>query len=246
MGAYAYDDGQLDEGRAYVYLGSAAGLAATAAWTAEGDQAGANFGWSVATAGDVNGDGYADVIVGAAYYDNGQVDEGRAYVYLGSAAGLAATAAWTAESDQASANFGNSVATAGDVNGDGYADVIVGAYLYDNGQADEGRAYVYLGSAAGLAATAAWTAESDQAIADFGYSVATAGDVNGDGYADVIVGAFLYDNGQADEGRAYVYLGSAAGLAAAAAWTAESDQATPTSATPSPRPGTSTGTGTRT
>ena len=169
MGADAYDNGQTDEGRAYVYLGSAAGLAATAAWTAESDQAGARFGISVATAGDVNGDGYADVIVGADGYDNGQTDEGRAYVYLGSAAGLAATAAWTAESDQAGANFGYSVATAGDVNGDGYADVIVGADDYDNGQTDEGRAYVYLGSAAGLAATAAWTAESDQAGADFGY-----------------------------------------------------------------------------
>ena len=225
VGADWYDNGQTNEGRASIYLGSAAGLAATAAWTAEGDQAGALFGVSVATAGDVNGDGYADVIVGASGYDNGQTDEGRASVYLGSAAGLAATAAWTAKGDQAGANFGVSVATAEDVNGDGYADVIVGADTYDNGQADEGRAFVYLGSAAGLAATAAWTAESDQAGAYFGTSVATAGDVNGDGYADVIVGADTYDNGQADEGRAFVYLGSAAGLAATAAWTAESDQA---------------------
>ena len=113
----------------------------------------------------MNGDGYADVIVGASYYDNGQTDEGRAYVYHGSAAGLSATAAWTAESDQAGAYFGGSVATAGDVNGDGYSDVIVGASSYDNGEADEGRAYVYHGSAAGLSATPAWTAESDQARA---------------------------------------------------------------------------------
>ena len=225
VGADGYDNGQTDEGRAYVYLGSAAGLAANPAWTAESDQASAYFGIAVATAGDVNGDGYADVIVGANRYDNGETDEGRAYVYLGSAAGLAATAAWTAESDQAGASFGYSVATAEDVNGDGYADVIVGAYLYDNGQPDEGRAYVYLGSAAGLATTATWTAESDQMSANFGYSMAPAGDVNGDGFADVIVGAYAYDNGQTDEGRAYLYLGSAAGLAATAAWTAESDQA---------------------
>jgi hypothetical protein len=225
VGARLHDNGQTEEGRAFVYHGSPAGLATAAAWTAESDQAGAYFGYSVATAGDVNGDGYADVIVGAYVYDNGQVDEGRAYVYLGSAAGLSATAAWTAESDQASALFGNTVSTAGDVNGDGYADVIVGAYLYDNGQVDEGRAYVYLGSAASLAAAAAWTAESDQAGAYLGISVGTAGDVNGDGYADVIVGAHNYDNGQTDEGRALVYLGSAAGLAATAAWTAESDQA---------------------
>ncbi len=165
-------------------------------WTAESDQAFTRFGRVVATAGDVNGDGYSDVIVGADQYDNGETDEGRAFVYHGSAAGLSATPAWTAESNQASALFGFSVATAGDVNGDGFADVIVGALYFDNGQTDEGRAFVYLGSAAGLAPTAAWTAESDQASAQFGWSVATAGDVNGDGFADVIVGANQFDNGR--------------------------------------------------
>jgi len=123
------------------------GISTTASWTAESDQADANFGYSVATAGDVNGDGYSDVIVGAPYYDNGQANEGRAYVYHGSATGLSTTFNWTAESDQADANFGNSVATAGDVNGDGYSDVIVGAPYYSNDQTAEGRAYVYHGSA---------------------------------------------------------------------------------------------------
>ncbi len=225
VGARVYDNGQADEGRAYLYLGSAAGLEAAPTWTAESDQASAFFGVSVASAGDVNGDGYADVIVGASGYDNGQTGEGRAYVYLGSASGLASSPAWTAESDQASAVFGDPVATAGDVNGDGYADVIVGANLYDNGQAGEGRAFVYLGSALGLTASPAWTAESDQASAEFGESVGTAGDVNGDGYADVIVGADLFNNGSTDEGRAFVYLGSVSGLAASPAWTAESNQA---------------------
>jgi hypothetical protein len=225
VGAYRYDNGQTDEGRAHVYHGSAAGLSASASWTAEGDQAHARFGWAVATAGDVNGDGYNDVIVGAIRYDNGETDEGRAYVYHGSAVGLSASANWTAEGDQGGAYFGNSVATAGDVNGDGYSDVIVGASSYDNGQSREGRAYVYHGSAAGLSASANWTAESDQVNAYFGESVATAGDVDGDGYSDVIVGAMGYDNGQGGEGRAYVYHGSAAGLSRAADWTAESDQA---------------------
>ncbi len=225
IGAYNYDNGQADEGRAFVYHGSAAGLSASPVWTAESDQANAGFGFSVATGGDVNGDGYADVIVGAASYDNGQADEGRAFVYHGSAAGLSATPTWTAESDQPSAFFGFSAATAGDVNGDGYTDVVVGGPIYSNDEVVEGRAFVYHGSAAGLAASPAWTAEGNQASAQFGGSVATAGDVNGDGYSDLIVGAFLYDNGQTDEGRAFVYHGSAAGLTAGPAWTAESDQA---------------------
>jgi len=150
--------------------------------TMTGESTNNYFGISASTAGDVNGDGYSDVIVGATGFDNVQTDEGRAYVYHGSATGLSATANWTGESNQANALFGNSVSTAGDVNGDGYSDVIVGALSYENGQANEGRAYVYHGSAAGLSATANWTAESDQEEAYFGWSVSTAGDVNGDGY----------------------------------------------------------------
>jgi len=224
VGSFLYDNGQIDEGRALVYMGSASGLSPSPAWTAESDQAGASFGNPVATAGDVNGDGYSDVIVGAHKYDNGESDEGRAFLYLGSSSGLSTSAAWTAESDQTDAQFGYSVACAGDVNGDGYSDVIVGAVAYDNGETDEGRAFTYLGSASGLATSPAWMTEGDQASALFGFSVATAGDVNGDGYSDVIVGAYLYDNGELDEGRAFAYLGSASGLATSPAWTAESNQ----------------------
>ncbi len=193
-------------------------------WTAEGNEAGANFGMSVGTAGDVNGDGYDDVIVGASEYNNGQNGEGRAFVYHGSASGLSTTANWTAEGDHISAQFGNSVGTAGDVNGDGYDDVIVGAGNAAHGSSQDG-AFVYHGSAGGLATAADWTAESNQAEAHFGYSVGTAGDFNGDGYDDVVVGAIYYDNGQIDEGRAFVYFGSAGGLAATPYWTPESDQA---------------------
>ncbi len=121
---------------------------------------------------------------------------------------LSTTPNWTAESNQANAEFGYSVASAGDVNGDGFSDVIVGAPLFDNGETDEGRAFVYHGSASGLSTTPNWTAESNQALAWFGSSVASAGDVNGDGFSDVIVGAYLFDNGETNEGRAFVYYGN--------------------------------------
>jgi hypothetical protein len=241
VGAPYYDSGQTDEGAAFVFLGSASGVAsgspATAAATLQSNQAGASLGVSVAGAGDVNGDGYADVIVGAPNYDAGDVGEGAAFVFLGSASGVAsgspATAATTLQSKQASAGLGSSVAGAGDVDGDGYADVIVGAHAYDAGESDEGAAFVFLGSASGVVsgspATAAATLQSNQASAGLGSSVAGAGDVNGDGYADVIVGADRYDAGQADEGAAFVFLGSATGVEsgspATAAATLQSNQA---------------------
>ena len=225
VGAPSYDNGQIDEGRAFLYPGSAAGLAPAASWTSEGDQAGALFGSSVSSAGDVDGDGYGDVLVGAPSFDNGESDEGRALLYLGSASGLSATAAWTAEPNQAGAALGCAVSGAGDVNGDGFGDVIVGAYQYADGQPGEGGAFVYEGSPSGLANTAAWVAESNQAGALLGFSVSSAGDVNGDGFGDVVVGADAYSNGETGEGGIFVFLGSTSGLSPSAAWTAESNQA---------------------
>ena len=225
VGANLYDNGQSDEGSAFIYHGSNSGIGNIAQTTLESDQANANFGISVSLAGDVNADGFSDVIVGASAYDNVQANEGAAFIYHGSFSGVNSTAAATLEANQDSAAFGFSTSSAGDVNGDGYADVIVGAYQYDNGQTDEGRSYVYHGSVSGINTTAASTIESNQASANLGYSVSAAGDVNGDGYADVIIGSHKYDNGQTDEGVATVYHGSASGINTTAVITLQNDQA---------------------
>ncbi|MCZ7584796.1 MAG: integrin alpha [Deltaproteobacteria bacterium] len=224
VGAFWYDSGQNNEGAAFVFLGSSAGVQSSPVWIAEGDQVNANLGSSVAGAGDVNADGYDDVIVGAYRYTNDQATEGRAWVYLGEDGGVQSSPAWIAEGDQSLSYFGDAVAGAGDVNNDGYDDVIVGARRYGNGQNLEGRAYVFLGQAGGVQADPVWTAESDQAVAEFGYSVAGAGDVNADGYDDVIIGARRYDNDQNNEGRAYVFLGEPGGVQAAPASIVESHQ----------------------
>jgi hypothetical protein len=164
----------------------------------------------VATAGDVNGDGYSDVVVGAQNYDLVPVDTGRALVYHGSAGGLARWPAWAGGLFQAGALFGSCVASAGDVNGDGFSDVIVGAPLFEQQPTyDEGWAFLYLGSPAGLRMSHAWYTPGGQVGAQFGVAVAGAGDVNGDGFSDVIVGAPLYDNGETDEGRVFLYFGNA-------------------------------------
>jgi hypothetical protein len=205
-------------GQAMVFLGSASGLAATPAWTQNGASMN-SFGASVASAGDINADGFADVVVGVPNYFT---SNGAAYVYLGGAAGLATTAAWM-QIGPASSFYGQVVAGAGDVNGDGYSDVVIGV-PWGGGPTQPGAANVYLGSAAGLGVAIAWTQSGTATAAYFGGSVASAGDVNGDGYGDLVVGAqgaFL-----GSPGSAYTYLGSSTGLASIAVWSHNAPGAT--------------------
>ncbi len=213
VSSYLYSNDVHLEGRAWVYHGSPGGLATSPSWSVEGDELNVNLGAAVAGAGDVNGDGYDDVLVGVAQYSNGQQAEGRALLYLGSAAGLDLLPVWSVEGNQTFSGFA-AVASAGDVNGDGFDDVLVGAQSMNHPERDEGRAFLYLGSPSGPSSVPSWTAESDQINASFGQPSRSAGDVNGDGFDDVIIGALEFPGG----GRAYLYLGSAAGLSPLPAW----------------------------
>ncbi|MCB8987505.1 MAG: FG-GAP repeat protein [Ardenticatenaceae bacterium] len=196
----------------------------TLVWTATGSQVGEEYGYAVASAGDVNGDTYADLIVGAPHFDDSTYLGGAAFVFYGSAAGLSDQPDWTAGSELNGARFGFAVAAAGDVNDDGYDDVLIGAYRSNNEQPEEGRAYLYLGSAHGLADEPAWTYESNQKDAQLAYSVAGAGDVNDDGFDDVLVGARWYDGALLNEGAAFLFFGSEDGLNPTPDWTAVGGQ----------------------
>jgi len=223
VGAYGYDPGPLDFGAAFLFTGSSSGLGSVPAWRGESNQSSSEYGTVVACAGDVNGDGYADILVGAPYYDNGQMEEGAVFLYLGSASGPAVAPAWTFEVNKAQAHLGKFLAGVGDVNGDGYDDIAISAPDYTNGQANEGAVFVFYGSSTGPGSAPSWHVEGNQDVGRF-FVVAAAGDVNGDGYADLAVGAPLFDAGQVDEGRVFVYLGSATGLTLSYAWSSESDQ----------------------
>ena len=220
MGEPGQDNGGTGSGRIYVYLGSSDQIFEAAPIIVEGNNVLAQFGWSVATAGDVNGDGFSDIIVGAPFYSNGQSSEGKAFLYYGSSNGTL-TLAWSIENNQSESYLGYCVSSAGDVNGDGYGDVIIGVPYYDGGEDNEGRAILFLGSADGLSTTPDWLIESNQVGAKMGHSVSSAGDVNGDSYSDVIIGIPDYDNGETNEGRAIVFHGSETGLSTSADWRSE-------------------------
>jgi hypothetical protein len=203
VGAYGENvGGNEDQGRAYVFSGADGSLLFTL--DTPNPQEDAYFGFSVAV-GEVNGDGKADIAVGATMEDvGGNQDQGRAYVFSGADGSLLFTL--DTPNPQPVAWFGYAVAL-GDVNGDGKADIVVGAHREDiGGNTDQGRAYVFSGADGSLLFTL--DIPNPQAFAWFGISVAV-GEVNGDGKADVAVGAYGEDvESNGSQGRAYVFSGA--------------------------------------
>ena len=231
-------DGAGDEGESYVVFGKAswagtpsldlATLDGTNGFTLIGIEAEDKSGWSVSSAGDVNGDGFADLIVGAPFGESAAYNEGESYVVFGKAswagtplldlATMDGTNGFRLVGVDASDNSGYSVSSAGDVNGDGFDDLIV-ATPYANSL--DGEAYVVFGKAS-WAATPSLDLATLDGINGFrltgidpsdltGWSVSSAGDVNGDGFADLIVGAPGADSagGAEQEGESYVVFGKA-------------------------------------
>ena len=220
---------RVDNGAVYLYLGGPGGPSTNPDWTFTGVKSASSLGYPLAGAGDVNGDGYADIVVSEPGFSTGSSALGRVLVFLGSPSGLRDKPDWTM-SDASCCAFGSAVASAGDVNGDGYADVIIGQSQFKPDRfapstSAVGRAYVFLGSKNGLSKSADWIVTGTQTVTYFGGAAASAGDVNADGYADVMVGAPTYSDDQSAEGRVFVYLGSGAGLSTLPVWFADGDQA---------------------
>ncbi|MEZ4756812.1 MAG: FG-GAP-like repeat-containing protein [Flavobacteriales bacterium] len=217
VGARDHTNGQNLEGAAFVFYGSASGIGTVADVQLEVDQANASFGNSVSTAGDINGDGYSDLIVGAPNWETDGATlsaEGGIFIYYGSATGIATVPDEIRRSNSAAKYMGWSVACAGDIDNDGFSDIVTGGWLAAYGQFNEGAVWVYKGGASGLAATAVHRLERNQSAAQFGATVAGAGDVNGDGYSDIIVGAHAFDFNVANDGATFIYHGGPTNLGA--------------------------------
>ena len=209
-------------GSVSLFLGSPRGLSSEPAIRIVGWQPASEFGNGVAGVGDVNGDGYDDVVISAANYTHRFLYEGAVFLYLGGPGGLSPRPAWAAYGGARDAWLGWLFSRTGDVNGDGYDDLLVSARGWKGeGTAVVGCARLYLGGPRGLAATPIWTGVGDQPGGSYGYSVGGAGDVNGDGFDDIVVMQSGWSGRAAHEGRALLYLGGPNGPGKEPVWTGQ-------------------------
>jgi hypothetical protein len=195
IGAPFNDLRGFSAGQARIHSGTNGSLIRQALGDATGDL----FGWSVAGLSDLDGDGRAEVVVGAELADGAGLDRGLARVF----SGIDGSVRWNLVGDADHDRAGVSVNSAGDVDRDGTPDLIVGIYGSDSNGLNAGAARVFSGRTGGVL----WTFHGDSVWEEFGVYVCGAGDVDGDGHADLVVGAFTDDFSFLNAGSAKVFSG---------------------------------------
>jgi len=246
MGASVNDENGVDSGQVYIVFGKTNGWAmdtnvSTADASLLGESGGDSAGISLAIAPDMNGDGIDEVLIGAANNDRGGNLAGSAYLVLGRkiadwkmdmTLASKANASWYGEGIQDA--FGYLLDGLGDVNGDGFGDIVIGAYRNRANGVDAGQAYIIFGRKSGWGtnvniSTGLNASYVGEATGDYaGRGVAGPGDVNGDGLNDILIGSPDNDEVATRSGEAYLIVGKTAGWAsdvnlnqASASWRGE-------------------------
>lgn len=204
-GLWETDTSGLICGRAYLYSGATGGL--IRAWLSPNRQDSGGFGGSVAWVPDVNGDGKPDIVISAAGEQVGSsAAAGRVYLYSGATGALIRTL--VSPAPEPFADFGVSVAGLPDVDGDGRGDIAVGAPFANpnTSPTDCGRVYIFSGATGAL--IRAMGSPLPQTRAYFGDSIAVLGDINGDGKADLAIGAPGADDGHGGKGMVFLFSGA--------------------------------------
>ncbi len=222
IGAYGNDEGGDRAGQTYLIFGKPSGWSMDIKLSnADASFIGENIadysGYSLSGAGDVNGDGFDDFLIGAYGNDEGGDRAGQTYLILGKSSG------WSMDIDLSNADgsfigeatldqSGNSVSGTGDINFDGFNDIIIGVHQNDEGGDSAGQTYLIFGKSSGWAMDTSLSSADGSFIGEVasdvsGYSISSGADVNGDGFDDLLIGAYQNDEGGNGAGQTYLIFG---------------------------------------
>ncbi len=200
-----------DTGAVHIHYGSMTGYASSSDVTLMGPHEGARFGASLAVVGNSTGTGYDNLLVGSPLATNASGNTtGAVYLYSGSALGLISNPTWIGTSDTIDSHFGSRVDHAGDINGDGYSDMLVTELGWSNSDNDKGRVHVIEGGSTIQGISTTITGDTPNVI--LGYAIAGIGDTNGDGFDDIAIGSSDDVTAVSGRGQAQIHLGGANGI----------------------------------